>query len=281
MGNTYFCFSDESGDFYTDMSDKSIKRHPYYIRSSLIINSQEWSILNSEMLKLKELYSFKSTDEIKWSYLHSIKIAETNGAKNSKKNKFDFFDCSFKKCLEFVEESLDLLNKLEYKTIVLSFTDNITYRKWRAENILKQHLRAHMQRVEMGIQGKDDHLAVLFCDPICEDKNKMLQDEYYYFYNKDRFINKYKPIKDSLNFENSHQSVGIQLADLIAGSFNSFLKSDNNNYNDGKNIFKKYVFPHLREINGQIIGMGIVDIPKNEGYRKCIQEKLEELNSYE
>ena len=69
----------------------------------------------------------------------------------------------------------------------------------------------------MELQEKVDNLCILFIDPISEEKNKHLRDHYHELFYSGDYIQKYKHIKDSLNIEFSHQSIGIQLADFISG----------------------------------------------------------------
>jgi hypothetical protein len=124
--------------------------------------------------------------------------------------------------IDFVENCLNLLNQIEYKKIIVTHTDNINCARIGERAMLKMHLQEHMQRIEMQIQSRsDDNLAILFFDPVCESTDKLLRDVYFDLFNSGDFIDSYKHIKDSLNIEHSHQSVGIQLSDYISGSFSS------------------------------------------------------------
>ena len=85
------------------------------------------------------------------------------------------------------------------------------------------------------------------------------------------FIREYSHIKDSLNLEYSHHSTGIQFADYIAGSSGGFLKE----YPKSKEIFNVRVMPYLRTGDkGEILGYGIIEIPKNKKVRAYIKKKL-------
>lgn len=53
---TCFCFSDECGDYNLGMTSRQLARHPYYIRSTLLIDSNEWKKLSSSFKNLKEKY---------------------------------------------------------------------------------------------------------------------------------------------------------------------------------------------------------------------------------
>jgi hypothetical protein len=75
-----------------------------------------------------------------------------------------------------------------------------------------------------------------------------------------------------LNLVYSHQRVGIQVADFIAGCFSGFLRG----YPEGIRLFKTYIAPILRTgRNGQIVGYGVREIPKADLFRSELREELE------
>jgi len=49
--SVYFAFSDENGDYKQDRSQKFITSHPYYIRSTFLMLSSEWKMLNMGFMK--------------------------------------------------------------------------------------------------------------------------------------------------------------------------------------------------------------------------------------
>lgn len=142
--------------------------------------------------------------------------------------------------------------------------------------MLSFHLQEHIQRIEMESQSDENNLGVLFFDPVGEEKNELFRQVYYDLFKNGDFINNYKSIKDSLNIENSHHSVGIQISDYISGSFYSFLKSSiKNNYSDGVSLFHKFIYPNLRhDKSGRIEGYGIREVPRNQNIREWLTEKL-------
>jgi hypothetical protein len=107
----------------------------------------------------------------------------------------------------------------------------------------------------------------------------MFREIYYTLFEDGDFIDKYLFIKDSLNIENSHHSVGIQIADYISGSFSSILKS--NNYSDyelGINMFFNYVCPNLRRGGTSgVHGYGIREVPSSPPTRRWLSNKIKVL----
>lgn len=165
----------------------------------------------------------------------------------------------FNKLIGFVYSLLMLLSDLSYIKIIITVTSNRDCPRIKENEIYKMYIQEIMQRIEMELQNKEENLCVLFIDPISKEKNKIFRNIYFRLYQNGDFIEHYSHIKDSLNIEYSHHSVGIQLADYIAGSFGGFLKS----HQISKNIFNNRKRPYLRiGDNGEILGFGIREVPK-------------------
>lgn len=123
----------------------------------------------------------------------------------------------------------------------------------------KMHLQDIMQRIEMEIQN-DDNLAIFFLDPVGLRSDSKLRQTYHEIYSQGDFIKEYKHIKDSLSFELSYHSIGIQIVDFCAGIFNSTLKG----YPTSQDIFKDYIWDFIRKsISENLYGYGIIEVPKN------------------
>lgn len=258
----YFCFSDESGAYQAGMSESKLKVHPFYVRSTLIINAEDWKLLNDYLNKRKNELGFPTELELKWSALHDKK----NDAINKESLKIYIHDC------------LEYLSKLPYKKIILTATKNDFNKTYSDYNILKYHLQNSMQRIQLELHGNEDNLAILFIDPVNSEKDKMLREVYHEIYLAGDYIEKYSSIKDSLNIEFSHHSVGIQIADYIAGIFHCCLKSQNGNYQFSLELYDKFIKPHLRQTPYHIFGYGIVEIPTHREHRSWF---IEQLNSLE
>jgi hypothetical protein len=69
--------------------------------------------------------------------------------------------------------------------------------------------------------------------------------------------------------------VGLQIADFISGCTIGWLK----NFENSNELFKKYIFPNLRKnIDGEILGYGIREVPKNEILRNNLQTMVKIIN---
>jgi len=143
------------------------------------------------------------------------------------------------------------------------------------KHIKKWHIQEIMQRVQMEIQSDSGNLGILFLDPPSSSKElKEFQEIYREIFLNDQFIEEYANLKDAINFEPSHHSIGIQLADYLAGCFKGFLCG----YQKSSRIFEEIVYPLLRkDTQDNPVGYGIREVPKDENLRKQIEQKLERL----
>jgi len=265
----FFAFSDENGEYQQKRTEKFVKSHPYFIRATYIIRGMEWKLLSQRYADLKSARGLPLDKEIKWSYVWSLRNYQKNNRPIPENKDFYFLkDFDYRELIDFVKEALGLLNDLDYKKVIITVTYNHYCPSINEVNLYKMHLQEHMQRIEMELQGSDENLAVLFLDPISKKKNELLRNAYHLLYNKGDFIENYRHIKDSLNFENSHQSVGVQLADYIAGCFSGFLKG----YTRSVEMFCEEVAPHLRTSQGDDpFGYGIREVPRENNVRNIIR----------
>lgn len=280
MGDTYFCFSDECGDYKPNMNAKQLRIHPYYIRTTLIINSNEWKTLNSNFKALKTKYGLPISKELKWANLWTLRNFQINKKPIPDKYDIKYLEqIDYHKLIDFVDESLGLINKLNEKKIIATYTKNPVPFATNEKSMLSFHLQEHMQRIEMELQVDEGNLGVLFFDPVSNEKNELFRQIYNDLFENGDFVKSYKFIKDSLNIENSHHSVGIQITDYISGAFSSILKASiDNDYSRGVKMFFDHVYPNLRKSwGGTIQGYGIREVPRSVPTRKWL---IEQLNNF-
>lgn len=278
---TYFAFSDECGAYQKDPTPKQLSAHPFYIRATLLIDADEWKSLSMGLNDLKKANGIPQHYEVKWADLWQIKQIQQKGQIIRRNEPLYFLSGhSYQSILKFVNDSLALLDKLAYRKIIITFTDNVSRPSTSEYYILSFHIQELMQRIEMEVESLgEDNLAVLFFDPVSEIKNNMFREIYFDFYRNGDFIKQYKHIKDSLNIEYSHQSCGIQIADYIAGAFSSVLKSNSkNNYKDGVEMYFKYIHPYLRKNwVGNRWGYGLREVPRSRSARLTYGAKIQLL----
>ena len=240
------------------------------------MNASEWKNLNSRFRELKGNYGLPLGKEIKWAYLWNLRFYKKNDKPIPKNREFKFLEgFDYHALIDFVGNALELIHTISEKKIIVTFTKNDSVPAINEKALLAMHLQEHMQRIEMELQVDDGNLGVLFFDPISNEKNEMFRQIYYELFENGDFIEKYKFIKDSLNIENSHQSVGIQMADYISGAFSSVLKSDFGDYSLGIKMFNKSIKPCLRTYKKEILGAGIREVPRDKETRDWIGKMIE------
>lgn len=276
--STFFCFSDECGCYNQHRSGRFLRRHPYYVRATLIIQAEEWKKMKEIFDKLKSEYGIPLGCEIKWSDLWALRMIQ-NGSRARRQQRVTFLEqYNYHDLIDFVQKSLAILNGIDYKKIFISVTDNRVEDVTLSEvSLLSMHLQETIQRIEMELQSDDNNLGVLFLDPLGEQKDRSLREIYSSARFGDSFFSEFSHIKDSINFENSHHSVGIQISDYIAGSFVAFLKSqERSGYERGRNMFIENVRPFLR-MGGDsaVMGYGIREVPSSQALRSAIASFLD------
>ena len=272
----YFCFSDECGYHKSHMSEKELSRQPYYVRSTIMIKADEWKKLSANFKALKVQYGIPQDTEFKWCHLWML--SQQHFLEKDASLKF-FSQIGKDKLMDFVKASIDLLSQLEYATIIITFTDNRIV-SHSEEIILRFHFQDILRRIEMEVQSDPENLAILFVDPVNPEKNDLFRNMYHELISGNDFIKNYSHVKDSLNIEYSHHSVGIQLADFVSGVFNSFLRCNNiNKYESSLDILFNHVSPLIRKYNNKAFGYGILEVPGNKDLRKSTHDKLFQLHS--
>lgn len=273
---TYFVFSDEAGCYKKERNNKFLKANPFFIRASLIIDSSDWIKLNRRFNQVKKSYGLPPEKEVKWSYIWSLQKDRKNGKLSEDKAYYFLKDFTEDQLLSFVTVCLGLLKECSYCKVIYSITlnDPKLTPKIDYQNIYKMHLRDAMQRIEMEIQNDDNNLAILFLDPINKKTDDLISESYRTIYLWGDFIEKYEHIKDSLSFEFSHHSFGIQLADYCAGVFNNALKG----YAKSIDIFRTTLWEFVRKhSDGNFMGYGVVEVPTNEKVRGILLGKINGL----
>lgn len=268
----YFAFSDECGTYQQFRTESFRRAFPYYLRATFFMLASEYKSLSAQFHTLKESFDLPTDKEIKWAYLWELRHYQTRNIPVPATKPYHFLEpINHHTLIDFCEASLGLLTQLTEVKTILTLTDNRTCRAINERDFHKMHLQELMQRVEMDLQTNAENLAVIFLDPVSNARNKQLRDAYFDLFIGGDFIRQYCHIKDSLNFEDSIHSTGVQLADYLAGVSVGFFKG----YNRSKSIFCGKVKPLLRKSStGTIEGYGIREVPRDFFVRRRIIEGL-------
>lgn len=255
-----FAFSDEYGVYIPKRTDEQNRIHPYYSRALFIINGDDYKKLVEDFKSLKVKYNLPD-EEIKWAHIWALRSSQKGNKQiNPKRDHYFLKEIDYHIILDFVEEVLSLLVNLNDCKTIFTITNNNTNTKSSEKDMFKMHITTLLQRTQFETQAQLNDLAVIFFDPLCDKKSKMLREIYFEIQKNGDFIENYTHIKDSINLEFSHHSIGIQIADYLAGVMVGVLKG----YDRSIKIFENSVRPTLRNYNKKILGAGICEIPTNK-----------------
>lgn len=242
----YYAFSDEAGQYENTCGKRFLKSHPYYVRATLLVKIEEYRDYQYIIKELNDSIGLPASSEIKWSDLWSKKHNQPRTRFIKYIREEDLFD--------YYEQVLSEASKMASMKIIISVTENNKDNGIRKERMMAFHLQEALQRVENELKGSG--FATFIIDELPEDYSNSVRDICYSLINEGDII-KYKSLYSGVLFERSNMSVGIQLADYIAGISNSIFKSMNspNNYAYAKQLFSEYILPRLRKSDSAPIVM--------------------------
>ena len=272
----FFTFSDESGKYKKERTDKFISKNPYYCRSAVLLEAQDWIKLRDKFFRLKKDFLFiKPQQEVKWSYIWSL-FKHHQKAEKIPQNKpyYSLRNFSLDKLIEFIRRILQLLNECQSCRIALTvtFNDRQKTEPLEMKEITKLHMIHVLDIAEKEMRKIPESLCVFFLnreEPAVERCLKEAFSEIYY----EVFPQKYSHIKDSLNFEYFPQSFGSQLADYYAGVFNGCCRL----YPQSTDLFRYQIWPKIIKKKNEALGYGITEIPKNPKNRACLKEIIDNI----
>ena len=272
----FFAFSDESGKYKRERSDKFILKNPYYCRSTVLLEAQDWLRLKEEFFLLKKrLLNLGYEQEVKWSYIWSLyRHFQKKERIPRKKPYFHLRLHPLDTLVEFIRQALELLKGCSSCRVFLTVTFNQRQRTKPLE--IKKLIALHMSHI-LGLTEKEmgkipESHCVFFInreDPTAEKNLKEAFAEIF----EEEFPHKYPHLKDSLNFEFFPQSFGSQLADYYAGVINGCLRF----YPQSIDLLRHQVWPKIVMENNKALGWGIKEIPENSKNRAYLKGMLERV----
>lgn len=133
------------------------------------------------------------------------------------------------------------------------------------------HLQNLMQRVEMEMEGEGS-LAAIFIDSVDSPTDAAFERFYNSLFTSGDLIREYSHVLDCIGIEQSHHSVGIQIADYVSGVTDGWLKG----YMESSAIFNGAVMPLLRRSSGArlTMGYGLIEVPTDSTFRAELRTRL-------
>ena len=233
-------FVDEAGT----PPNKPEKERFTFLISGVILKIDDWPIIAKEFFNIKSKYQILDK-EIKWKYFSPAH--EDYGISKDKEQEL--------RC-----ELFSLLNQPEKLTAITVLCDNSkmfgkSYINDR-EDVYEICYKALLERFQYFLQEHNSY-GVVVCDARDgRSDNKLREKHKEMCYANSPFCSNLSRIVEGILITPSHFSIGVQLADLVAGSVLRYAKKkDCPVYSIVKNIFRK-------STNGKLHGYGIVLIPK-------------------
>ena len=270
----YFAFSDESGKYKKERTDKFISKNPFYCRAAVLLEAQDWIRLNEEYHSLKKsMLLVDPQQEVKWSYIWSLfKHFQKKEGITKNKPYFALRNHSLDTLVDFIRRTLQLLDECASCRVIftLTFNERTKTKPLEIKEILKLHISHILSAIEEEISKIPESVCVLFLnreEPAIEKRLKEALSEIYKEGRQPRFPH----VKDSLDFEYFTQSFGSQLADYYAGVFNGCCRL----YPQSIDLFRHQVWPKIIRKKDEVLGSGITELPEDEKNRAFLKDVLD------
>lgn len=247
----HILFLDESGT----CPGRNNKRHKYFVIGGLAIPEGKWSRMRDALLGMKRRRGLRG--EIKWRYFAPDNTEQANPMKAmSSAERCDIRTEIYEGiiCAEKSVKSLACVTCVEaaYKMPTATGREMLYHYTYKP---LSERFQYHLQDLSRSVGRPEYGIIVSDHRGANDDKSFRLQHEKLLYEGGD-FVSKYPNLIESLFFIPSHLSIGIQLADMVAGAV--WRK-----YETGDDRWFNMLRPSIRcSRGGAIDGYGIVKFPK-------------------
>ena len=246
----YLLFMDESGT-----PPKPGKQYPrYFVMSGVIIPEGSWRDVRDDLLGMKIRRGVRG--EIKWRHFAPDNDEPKNPMRRQTQPERDsireeMFGIVCKPQYDITSISAVCSAEAAYNIASVTGQDDIYHLTYKVVT----------ERFQYFLQGRSTRahteFGIIVCDHRGSGEDKRLRAHHQMLVHATGgFTSDYKNMIESLFLQPSHQSIGIQLADIVAGAVWR-------NYERNDDRFFKMAEPSFRKSRaGQILGYGIVKVPK-------------------
>lgn len=249
----YLIFTDEAGAYKAQTTPEFRRRHPFYVRSNVMISMDDYMEFQKEMQTLNGMYEIPVGEEVKWSDLWE-KLRNRPRTPAIAAITEDRLKGYYRKVFECASQK----DSLQY-----IFTITNVYEQYcllEERHIYKFHLQEAFQRVQMDLCSRNE-FAVFIMDELNAETIKQIKAVCHEFTVNGDFIRNYGNVYHSILTESSNQSAGIQLADYAVGAMYGYLRRSfiaPDNYAFATDMYNDYIYRKLRHsATGSIMGYGI------------------------
>lgn len=245
----HLCFIDESGT-----PAKLAKAEPRtFVIAAVIIPETTWHNVREKLVGLKAASQYHG--EIKWRYFAPNNTDTENPMKDWEQEQRNDFRCSvFRLITE--QRSIKLLACVchcatAYELASINTQDDLYFRTYKPVTERFQYFLQDLSR-----STGTDHSGIIVADHRgSKDDAKMRQQHERLVRESGKYTSTYTNFVEGLFFAPSHMSIGIQLADMVAGAtWRAFERNDPSFFDQIKMSFRA-------KPSGEIDGYGLVKFP--------------------
>lgn len=244
------CFVDESGS--PPSADRATYRR-YFVIAGLIMHESQWHGVAEEVRQLRR--KFEVTGEIKWRYFGQENTDKDNSVAHLDQATRDTFReglfeiITKRKSIRIVACAADAL--MAYQTGYVETPEDLYHYTYKP---VSERFQYHLQDLSRSVGDKQ--LGIVIADPRGKKQDESLRKEHHRLVDEQSpFVSQYENYIETIFLTPSHLSVGIQLADMVAGAIGRALNSK-------ESRFARLIKPSFRvRPNGKIDGYGFVRFP--------------------
>lgn len=246
----HLCFIDESG---SAPKPGKIGARPFFVIAGVIMHEAQWHGVESDLNKLRG--KFKVAGEIKWRYFGPENTDEGNSVAHlsqAERDEFrtELFDIVVRRKSIKIVACVCKCEEAFKKTYVKSDEDIYLY----TYKPISERFQYYLQDVSATVGDKQ--LGIMVADHRGTKQDSILRDRHRKLVGADDMhVSAYKNYVEMIFLSPSHLSIGIQLADMVAGAIARA-------YNTSETKWADQIHSSLRaKSDGSVEGYGLVKFP--------------------
>lgn len=248
----FICFIDESN---TPPKPAKAKYAPYFVIAAVIINTAQWKAVAQEFEALNKKFGVHG--EIKWRFFGPHNSSADNGLRNLSQDQRDLLRQGIFKIIS-LRKSIKVLYAVcridrAYEKQRINDQDDLYFQTYKPVSERFQYFLQDSSR-EIGATQN----GIMVADHQGRKQDDTMRDKHQWMVGADDFFtSNFENYVETIFLTPSHHSVGIQLADMVAGAVSR-------KYNSGEDTFYRQFEGSLRASGGgKVDGFGRVKIPKD------------------
>lgn len=248
----HLCFVDESGH---PPKPNRIGRRKHFVIAGLILNEDQWSGVAADFQSLKAKPEFRVRGEIKWRFFGADNNDHNNSVGHLSQDRRDSFRDELFSIIT-KRKSLKIIAgvchcEMAYRKPFVTCPDDIYSYTYKT---VSERFQYYLQDVSRIVGSKQN--GIIIADHRSADEDKSLRKFHHGLVDDEAmYVSDYKNYIETVFMTPSHHSVGIQMADMVAGAIGRAFNTDDKRFADAlQSSFRA-------RPNGDINGYGLVKFP--------------------